>query len=161
MLNRLVRFLISFPPSDSCPFSSSNFSCNWPVCSPGVHVLPVHILWLHGDPAPSLPKAGGPYWNPVTDAGNTLQDPAKFMDVGPVESHILLEGRMAGSCMALDMLSFIFSMVSSFSSCLLVMWGVAVFPGVAFDCWSWKSMRFLVRRWSISSLKQPRAASAR
>lgn len=156
-------FLISFPPSNSSPSSLSSISCNLPCWSPVVHVLPVHMLWFHGDKAPSLPKEDGQHKNALTDEGKSLQVPAKLGEVTPVESHILFGGNIPGSCIALDKPSLIFSMVSSFSSCLVETQGDEVFPCAKFvlQCCSWKSIRFLVRRWSISSLKQPRAASAR
>ncbi|KAJ6887466.1 hypothetical protein NC651_027714 [Populus alba x Populus x berolinensis] len=102
VLKRDEPFLISFPPWDSSPFSSSSFSCNLPCWSPAVHA----------------------------------QVPAKLAEEAPVESQVLFGGRIPGD---------------------------EVFPCTPFvlHCSSWKSIRFLVSRWSISSLKQPRAASAR
>ncbi|KAK6934676.1 Proteasome activator Blm10, mid region [Dillenia turbinata] len=52
-------FLISFPPVSSS-ISSSIFLCSRICCSPAVHVLPEHMLWLHGEPSPSFPNEDEP-----------------------------------------------------------------------------------------------------
>lgn len=59
-----------------------------------MHVLPVHMLWFHGDKAPSLPKEDGQHKNALTDEGKSLQVPAKLGEVTPVESQILFGGNI-------------------------------------------------------------------